>query len=154
MSYDPFGTETRVGLQFPTLGIEYSGTILSFKEEEQKDLTTGEVKTWDNGDPKMMVVVELQMDADTLRGKYDKNSGSWNSVDDDNGIRFLFCQGGVFTAVRAALRAAGAKMEVGGKLHIKHTAVGKPAKAGWNAPKKFEATYTAPVAEEKDPFAV
>ena len=42
------------------------------------------------------------------------------------------------------------------RLMAEHTAVGKASQVGWNAPKKFTATYgkPAPVADTSDPFAL
>jgi hypothetical protein len=148
---DLFGTETRIGLQFPKLGMEYKGCkILEYTHEEQKDMESGETKTWDDGKPKMQVVIKLQVPGIVEKGKYDRNTETWDLVEDDEGIRYLFCAGGLFTAARNGLKEAKLKLPpVGGELDVKFTSVGKPSKPGYNAPKKYEITFRA-----TDPFAV
>lgn len=148
---DLFGLETRLGLQFPKLGTEYKGCeILSYTREEQKDMETGEPKTWQNGDPMMQVVIKLQVPGIVEKGKYDRNTDTWNKVEDDEGIRYLFCAGGLFTAARNGLKEAKLRVPpVGGTLDVKFVSVGKPAKAGWNAPKQYDITF-----HEADVFGV
>jgi hypothetical protein len=147
---DIFGTETRIGLQFPKIGTEYADcTVLGWTHEEQKDMD-GETKTWGDGKPKMQVVIKLQVPGIEKKGKYDRNTEAWDLVEDDEGIRYLYCAGGLFTAMREALKAAKVKTPAeGGTLTVKFASVGKPSQAGWNAPKKYQITYIAP-----DPFAV
>jgi len=147
---DLFGTEVRLGLQFPKIGTEYKGCkILEYTHEEQKDMD-GETKTWADGKPKMQVVIKLQVPGIAEKGKYDRNTETWDLVEDDEGTRYLFCAGGLFTAARNGLKEAKLKLPpIGGELDVKFTSVGKPAQAGWNAPKKYEITFRA-----EDPFAV
>lgn len=147
---DLFSTETRIGLQFPKIGTEYKGCkILEYTHEEQRDMD-GETKTWADGKPKMQVVIKLQVPGIAEKGKYDRNTETWDLVEDDEGIRYLFCAGGLFTAARNGLKEAKLKLPpIGGELDVKFTSVGKPAQAGWNAPKKYGITFRA-----EDPFAV
>lgn len=139
---DLFGTETRIGLQFPEIGTEYKGCkILGFTSEEQKDLD-GETKTWDDGKPKMQVVIKLQVPGIVEKGRYNKDTRTWNKVEDDEGIRYLFCAGGLFTAARNGLKEAKLKLPpIDGELDVKFTGVGKASKSTWNAPKKYEITF-------------
>ena len=141
---DIFGTETRMGLQFPKIGTEYKGcTVLGWTHEEQKDMD-GETKTWADGKPKMQVVVKLQVPGIEKVGKYDRNTETWDLVEDDEGVRYLFCAGGLFTAMREALKAAKVKTPAeGAMIDVKFASVGKPSQAGWNAPKKYEIVYNA-----------
>lgn len=155
MSEDLFAGESRIGAQFPTIGTKYTGTVLEITQEQQTSLTDSSPVTWDDGTPKMQVVIKVQV-TDGPTGKYDKDLGKWLPVEDDNGVRYLFAKGGLFTAMKNARREIGFPLEVGAVLTVEHTGVGKASQAGWNAPKKFTATYGKPVAApaDEDPFAL
>ena len=155
MSEDFFAGEPRIGAQFPTIGTKYTGTVLEITSEEQKSLTTGDTITWDDGTPKMQVVIKLDV-TDGPSGKYNKDAGKWEPIEDDENIRYVYAKGGLFTAMKNARKELGFPLEVGATLTVEHTAVGKASQVGWNAPKKFTATYgkPAPVADTSDPFAL
>lgn len=151
---NPFGGGTRVGLQFPKIGTKYSLRILDFTVEDQLDMQTQEPKKWSNGEPMKQVVVRGESTGKPFTGKYNRGTEQWEELEDDDNVRYLFCAGGIFTAVKNAMRESGAKMAPGGVLDIEFTGVGKASQKGWNPPKKYTAKYTPgePVAE--DPFAV
>lgn len=156
MTEDLFAGESRIGAQFPTIGTKYKVQVLEITSEQQTSLTTGDPVTWDDGSPKMQVVIKGSV-IDGPKGKYNKDAGKWEALEDDNGIRYLFAKGGLFTAMKNARKEIGYALEVGAELTVEHTAVGKPSQVGWNAPKKFTATYGKPVAlpvDDNDPFAV
>lgn len=148
---DIFGTETRLGLQFPKIGTEYKDCeILGFTSEEQTDMDSGETKKWDDGKPKMQVVIKLKVPGIEDKGKYDRSTETWNEVEDDDGVRYLFCAGGLFTAARNGLREAKLKLPpIGGKLSVKHESTRKPTKVGYNGAKVYKITFS-----ESDPFSV
>ncbi len=129
--------------RFETVGASVTGTIASPPEvRQQTKMGTGEPLTWDNGDPKMQLVVAL---ATQLRDN-----------DDDDGIRNLYVKGSrkpesgsMHAAVAAAVSAAGAKgLDVGGRLTVTYTGDGTASTPGFNPPKHYTATYTAPDASE------
>jgi len=152
---DLFGAKKRIGLKFPgAKGSQYIGCkVLSFKSEEQKDQDTKEIVTWDDGSPKMQVVIELQVPGIIEKGDYDHNTEEWSPVEDDEGIRYLFCKGGLFTAMRNCMRQNKLKAPaIGSTLDIKHVSTRKPSKTGRNGAKVYEIEYHAPT--EEDLFAV
>lgn len=117
--------------KFPEIGTTVSGTILASKVEDQRDIKTGEVKTFQNGDPMKQIVVTLQ-----THEKVDE---------DDDGKRRLFIKAGMFSAVRQAIQDAEAPtLEEGGQLTVTHTGLGQPSAKGFSPPKLFTAIYERP----------
>lgn len=118
--------------KFPTIGTVVAGQIIREPEaREQTDFQTGATLRWDNGDPKMQIVVQL--------------ATNQRETGDDDGVRALYIKGGMLNAVRDAVRKSGAKgLEVGGTLAITYSGDGEASKRGFNPPKLYAATYTAP----------
>lgn len=119
-----------------TAPITVSGVV---KQEptlsQQRDITSGEPKTWNNGDPMMQMVITLQTDE---RDPSDP---------DDDGVRVLYVAGDRQRALREAVKRAGAKrVEVGGRITMTYTHddLTKEVKRGMNPPKKYSATYEPP----------
>lgn len=149
---DIFGEGTkRQGLQFPKVGTEYTLVIEDMEQEPQVDLSTGETKTWPDGKPKMQIVIKGTSAGEPFTKRWNKDLMEWVEVEDDDNVRYLFCAGGIFTAVKKARAAYGKTLKQGDKIHIKFTGVGKASQAGWNPPKQFEAKIIEGVS---DPFAV
>lgn len=137
--------------KFENVGDTITGTICAPPElRQQTDIATGKPKTWDNGDPVMQLVVQLQ-------------TNEREDVEDD-GIRNLYVAGGfkrmsLQKAVADAVRAAKAKgLEVGGTLTVKFTGEEPPATKGFSPAKLYAAKYQPPVAgfldEPKQPAGV
>jgi hypothetical protein len=129
--------------KFENVGDSVTGTIASPPEvKQQTKMGTGDPLTWDNGDPKMQLVVALQT---TLR-----------EDGDDDGIRNLYVKGSkkpesqsLHAAVAGAVAAAGAKgLDIGGTLTVTYIGNGVSTTVGFNPPKKYQATYKAPDAAE------
>lgn len=125
--------------KFETIGTSVSGTITTPPQvRQQTDMNTGTPSVWDNGDPKQQLVVSLQ-----TAEKLD---------DDDDGIRNLYVKGSkdpasksMHAAVAGAVSTAGAKgLDVGGTLSVTYVGDGVAKTRGFNAPKMYAATYTAP----------
>lgn len=125
--------------KFENIGATITGTISTPPEvKQQTDMTTGSPLTWDNGDPRMQLVVTLQT---TLRDD-----------EDDDGLRKLYVKGSkdpssqsLHAAVAGAVTAAGAKgLEIGGTLTVTYVGDGVAKTRGFNPPKKYQATYKAP----------
>lgn len=127
-----FGTATP-GAKFESPGDTATGPIVKLGASQQTDYKTKEPLTWPDGKPRMQVEVSVQT---TLRDP---------SIEDDDGIRRLFVKGkNLTTAVKDAVRAAGAKgLEIGGVLTVTYTG-DAPAEKGLNAPKLYEASYVKP----------
>lgn len=124
-------------VKFPEPGAAVTGTIIEApRAEQQRDYSTGEPKTWPDGNPMMMVVLTLATDQHKT-----------NPTDDpaDDGARTLYLRSKALTAVREAVRRAGATgIEVGGTLTVTYTGDGTPPKPGFKGPKLFTATYRTP----------
>jgi len=103
---------------------------------QQTDFDTGKPKFFDNGDPMMQIVVQVQTDQ---RDQADST---------DDGVRAFYLKGQMQAAVRDAVRTVGAKgLEVGGQLYIKYVK-DEPNSRGRGKDKKvYAARYTAPAGQ-------
>lgn len=128
--------------KFETIGTTLSGQITQPpRVEQQKDLNTGEPKFWNDGQPMQQLLVTIQT---TLRDP---------AIDQDNGERTFYIKAKMLAAVREAVRRSGAKgLEVGGTLSITYTGDGEATKRGFNPPKLYSASYTAPSAAAANDF--
>lgn len=125
-------------VKFPTIGTMVKGTVMSAKRTQQTDLDNNP-KTFDNGDPMWQVVITLQTDERDAE------------IADDTGERRLYAKGQMLTAVREALKKAGAgQLDVGGTLAVVYEADGEKKNAGYNAPKLYRAQYQAPTLAADD----
>lgn len=130
---------------FESLGDTVTGTIVHYAKRQQRDLTTNALAFWDDGSPKMMLVVVLQTDL--------------TEGEEDDGCRSVYLRAGNFTAVKGkgtssmvavkdAVRRSGATgMETGATLTLQWSGEGKAPNKGFNAPKLYSAAYvpaTAP----------
>jgi hypothetical protein len=119
--------------KFDNIGDTVTGTITVTPElRQQTDFATKKPQFWDDGEPKMQVVVNLATDQRDP------------SVDDDDGQRNIYIKGQMQQATRDALKAAGAKgLEVGGTLTVAFIGT-EPTNAG--SPKKLYAVSYVPAA--------
>lgn len=126
---------------FPTIGTTVSGRIVRTPEVRQQTTPEGTPKTFDNGDPMMQLVVQVQTDQ---RDPQDT---------EDDGVRALYIKSNMLAAVRAAVRTCGAKgLEVGGTLTVTYTGDGEKKRSAFNAPKLYAATYTPPTAQAANDY--
>lgn len=118
--------------KFDTHGATIAGRVTEYFSEQDRDMDSGAPKTWDDGTPKMLLVITVQTD-------------QGNPVDGDDGSRRLYVRGQMLKAIRDAVRRAGARgIDIGGTLSVTYTGDGEPTKRGWTPPKLYAATYTAP----------
>ena len=125
---------------FPEIGSKIKGTIITAEERQQVDLDTEKPAFWDDGKPKMQLVITLQTDE---RDPEDP---------EDEGVRNLYVKGSkkpesksMAAAVILALRAAKVRtIEVGGLLAVAYVGDGEPTRRGFNPPKQYEAAYKPP----------
>lgn len=128
---------------FENVGDAVTGTIVSMQKRQQTDMQTGKPAYWDNGDPKMMLMVTLQTEL--------------QDDDEDDGVRTVYLRGGNHTAVSGtgtsslnAVRDAvkrsksAAGIQDGATLTLSFTGIGKASSKGFNPPKLYTATYKAP----------
>lgn len=120
--------------KFNQIGAEVAGTVVATDVRQQTDFKTGEVLTWRDGSPRMMVVATLQTQ--------ERDSHDYN----DDGLRRLFIKGKSLTdAVRDAVRKAGAGgLELGGWLKVAYVADGQAADRASDPPKLYLAEFTRP----------
>jgi hypothetical protein len=127
--------------KFEAPGDQVTGTVISQEMRQQTEFSpngAGKPEFWDNGDPKMQLVVKLQT--------------SLREDADDDGVRAVYLKGGFKApttqkAVSDAVRAAGASgLETGGTLTLTYTGNG-PATGGGFPPKYYTANYTPPAAQ-------
>jgi hypothetical protein len=132
------GSESVPSASFLTKGTKHEGEILDLKVRQQLDIDTRKPLFWDNGDPKMQVVVTIQTD------EFD------DEIEDDDGRRRLYVKYKMKDAIADAVRAAKEErpdiegLEVGGWLSVEFIKQDKPTKRGKSGVKHFEAVYEPP----------
>jgi len=120
--------------RFPAIGATVRGTVIRSEVAQQTDYASGTALTWDDGSPKMQVIITLQTDERDPQ------------IADDDGQRKLYVRGQMQAAIREALRTAGAKLEAGGLLGVQYIADKPSEKRGFNPAKQYQAQYQPPAA--------
>ncbi len=133
------GNEFLMSGGVPSVPFEHVGTTITMRitSPPQKravtDPATGEVKTFQNGDPIYQVTVGV---ATGLRDP---------SNPDDNGDRTLFVKNKMLGAIREAVKRVGATgLEVGGTLTVSFIGEEPPKQRGLNPTKHYSAQYQPP----------
>lgn len=110
-----------------------TGIVIGARTSTQRDMVTGDVKTFANGDPRRQLIVTL------ATGRSDD--------DDDDGTRDLYVKGSMVRQWQAAMRAAKVRgVRPGGELTVAYVSDGEPTAKGLNPPKVYEITYVPPTA--------
>lgn len=124
--------------KFEQIGAFASGRITEEPTvQQQKDFTTGEPLFWNDGQPRMQLVVTLATDQQDPADR------------DDDGTRRIYVKGQMKNAIQQAVRAAGARgLEVGGVLKVTYVRDGVASNPRFNAPKEYAAEYQAPAQVE------
>lgn len=118
--------------KFPEIGAKVSGCVQDTEVKQQTDFDTGAPLFWDDGKPRMELVVTLETDE--------------RDDDDDDGIRKLYVKGQMQQAVADAVRKAGQRgLATGGRLAVKFDGEEAPTKKGRSPKKLYVARYEAPV---------
>jgi hypothetical protein len=124
--------------QFNKIGDICRGVIESVELRQQTSLDDNKPLVWDDGRPRMMLVVTLQTT--------DRDG------DDDTGMRSIYAKGGRFEvaegegtsmrdAIAQAVKDVGASsIDPGDELAVGYTGNGKP-KRGQSAPKLYSASF-------------
>lgn len=111
------------GAKFPTIGTAVKGTVISAEPRQKTEFGTGKPLFYDDGKPRMELVV---------------------ACTDEAGERFgFYASGQMLAAIKQALAEAGAKLEVGGTLAVQYVA-DKPSDKGFQPAKQYRAQYKAP----------
>lgn len=118
--------------KFPAIGAIVRGTITEKPVVKQQTDMNGGLKTFDNGDPMMQIIVTVQTDERDPE------------IEDDDGVRRIFVKGNMLKATREAVRAAGKSLEVGGVFAVQYTGDGVASQRGFTAPKLYAVAYQPP----------
>lgn len=119
--------------KFETPGTTVTGTITDEEQRitQQTEMGTGKPRTYDDGNPMMQLIVNLQTE------ERDPD------IEEDDGRRDLYIKGQLKVAVQQALRKAQSKgLDVGGVLSVTYTH-DETTHAGFKA-KHYVAVYTPP----------
>jgi len=127
---------------FENMGDMVSGKIVEMNKRQQTSIDDGTPQFWNDGSPKMMLVLTLQTE---LREN-----------EEDDGMRNIYLRGGNFevaqgkgtsslTAVRDAVKRSGSEkgIELGGTLTLQWSGTA-PRKGAYNPAKLYVAVYKAP----------
>ncbi|WP_433259219.1 hypothetical protein ACQPYK_49510 (plasmid) [Streptosporangium sp. CA-135522] len=119
---------------FLAMGTTVGGRVIRLPEPvQQTEFGTGKVKVWDDGTPRMQVVVHLA--TNERRG----------DIPNDNGHRALYVKGRMRLAVRDAIRRTGATgLTLDGWLSVTYVGDDEPTIAGGKPPKLYVAEYAPP----------
>lgn len=110
-------------LKFAKIGDTHTGVVTEVTKLQDKD-PAGNLKTYDNGDPRWVFVFTL-----------DQQTGPAN----------LWVRGQMTKAIREAAEKAGVSTLVGCTLSVRYTGDGEKKSAAFNAPKQYAAKVDAPV---------
>lgn len=112
--------------KFPTIGTTHVGTITHLEARQQRDFDKGEPLTWDDGSPRMELVITIDNAGESHR---------------------LFMKGAMLSALRDEIRRLGLKKpEIGGKIAVKYSHDGENKNPKLNPPKMYQVAYEAPTA--------
>lgn len=127
---------------FDHIGASVTGKVAGMEEVQQTDMQSGEPAFWSNGQPKLMYRLDLQTDL--------------GDGPDDDGKRSVYLKGSrkrdsgsSLAAVLEAVRSVtgSTAIAVGGTLTLTYAADGEQTHRGYNPPKLYTASYTAPSME-------
>lgn len=128
--------------KFAAHGDTVVGVIKTMEMRQRTDFETNRPMTWDDGHPRMQIVLGLQTEE--------------REDSDDDGLRSLYLpipsqiQGVVADAVKKTGQDG---LGLGGKLGIKFVSTDEPTKRGRQGQKQYSAKYevpTMPVASNRD----
>lgn len=117
--------------QFPEIGTVVKGEVLDFATRQQRDFDTGKPLFYDDGKPRLQIVVQVQTD------ERDPD------VEDDDGIRALYLKGQLLQAAREATRRHRGLAQ-GGRIGVKYYADGDAPRKGANPQKLYKVEYAPP----------
>ena len=123
--------------KFPTIGTTVTGEIIAPPEvQQQTEIGTGKPLTFDDGKPRMQLVITIQTD---LRDP---------EIDDDDGKRRVFVTGTKASeggGMLGAFKRAGiTDPQVGGTLTVTYTHDGARTSPAYSPPKQYEVKYAPP----------
>lgn len=145
---EEFFSGSAKAFQFDRIGDTVSGEIIEMVKRQQTSLSDNTKLYWDDGSPRMMLVITLQTD---------------DVTDEDNGERTVYVRGGRFEvasgrgssmkdAIADALKQENLRApRIGDKLTVAYSGEGK-GKKGYTPPKLYTAGYQKSVSQEASGF--
>ena len=137
MSYDDVNNALMGGggrsAVFKKHGDRVWGEIINSSRMQQRDFDSGDLLTWDDGNPRMQIVISLQTDE--------------REDDEDDGVRKVYIKepSQLLAAMRQAVTKAGAKgIANGGKFLVQYVSDGEPKRKGMSGQKQYFVKYEAP----------
>lgn len=115
--------------QFPEIGAEIEGDLISAEVRQQTKLEDGSPLVWNDGKPRLQLVVTLDVGE---TGEYDTTE------------RRLYAKGEMLKAIKEAVKVSGGKFENGGRLKVRYTGDGDQKVKGHNPPRLYKAKWTPP----------
>lgn len=112
-------------VKFDQPGDMIQGRITRVYQVQQTDFDTREPLWWEDGQPKMQVVIVIDVPGEGLRSLYMGSKGTRE-------------------AIRDACREAGRGLRPDGYISVKYTGNGEPFKKGAKPPKIYQAAYDPP----------
>lgn len=122
-------------VKFPHINSGVEGTVIAVDHVQETDFESQAPLTWDDGSPRMQVVLTLQTDERDP------------SIEQDDGQRKLYCKFKIKQALAAALRAAGHPRNgsmIGGRLRMTWSSEEPSTRRGFSAKKLYTGVWTAP----------
>lgn len=126
-----------VAAKFPKIGYTVTGTVESFKMQQQTNYDTGEPEFWKDGSPRMQLVITMQTDEE---GSFDED-GNPKEVPNDDGLRALYVKGMLQRRLGKALKDANSDLEEGGQITVKRIKNAPKTNPKFKAPYDYEVTY-------------
>jgi len=120
-----------LSFKFAAIGDTVKGKVIGGEKRQDTDLQ-GTPKTWDDGSPIWVYVVDLQTDFRNFEGLSDN---ARDRLTTDDGVRAVWARGRMWKAIKTVVQAksGGKGLEPGGTLAVQYTAdeaskFGSPAK--------------------------
>lgn len=124
-------------VSFLNLGDEIIGQVLKLEMVQQREFGTKKLLYWDDGNPRMQACITLRAEQFTAKDE------------DDDGTRRLFVKGQMREALKEAISKSGQRGDItGGRLWVKFVGHGESKSNPANPPKKYQAKYAPPSAEQ------
>lgn len=130
-------------VSFKTVNDQVWGVVMNSQMRQQIDLDSQRPAFWDDGNPKMQLVITLLTEE--------------REDDEDDGLRKVYVKGQMQKAIGDAVRKAKAPgIRDGGRLLVRYLGDAEPTRRGYNGAKQFFAKYeppavTVPSDDEEEP---
>lgn len=148
MTQDPFSKEAAEQFlsggaptqKFPREGFKWGGTVESWEMAQQTDMDTGELLFWNDGKPRMQLVMNMQGEATGIT--WETNLYKEVALPDDDGSRRLYVKGNLQKAVAKAIKDSGGQLESGAYCEVTRGKDLPPKKRGQSGAYTYTAVWT------------